>query len=217
MTLAMQAIDNYHTLVRKDIFPALPESLGRVLDFGGGVGATSGALRRAHRASYVVLADQVADEAVEGVDCGYCGDLEDEEFVRKVISEGGPFDTILALDILEHLRDPWGAVRRLQAGLAPNGVLLASIPNVNYHGLVRPLLLRGRYDLEDEGILDRTHLRWFARHGAIELMSPNGLEIEVVIPNVLGRNKWLNRVTFGRLTRFWAFQYIIRSRNRELT
>jgi 2-polyprenyl-3-methyl-5-hydroxy-6-metoxy-1,4-benzoquinol methylase len=211
----VQAVGNYHDLIRMDVFPALPETLGRVLDLGGGVGATSGALRRAHRASYVVLADLVADQAVEGVDCRYSGDLEDEAFVRKVISEAGPFDTILALDILEHLRDPWSVVRLLHVGLAPKGVIVASVPNVNHYRLVLPLVLRGRYDLEDSGILDRTHLRWFARHGAVELMSQNGLEIELVLPNIIPggrRYRWLNRVTFGLLTRFLALQYTIRAR-----
>lgn len=210
----VQAIGNYHDLVRTDVFPALPANVGRVLDLGGGVGATSGALKRAHRASYVVLVDLVADQAVEGVDRSYGGNIEDEAFLGNVVSEAGPFDTILALDVLEHLRDPWSVVRSLQAGLAPNGVIVASIPNVNHYRLVLPLVLRGRFDLQDSGILDRTHIRWFARHGAIELLSPDGLEVEVVLPNIFGgrKKKWLNRLTFGSLTRFLALQYTIRSR-----
>jgi hypothetical protein len=73
--------------------------------------------------------------------------------------------------------------------------------------------MRGRYDLADAGILDRTHLRWFAKHGATELMSSSGLEIDVVMPNI-ARPKLalLNRITFGALTRFLALQYIIRAR-----
>jgi 2-polyprenyl-3-methyl-5-hydroxy-6-metoxy-1,4-benzoquinol methylase len=209
----VRAVGSYHDLVRRDVFPALPQNVGRVLDVGGGVGATSGALKEARRASYVVVADQVADQVLGEVDRAYGGNLEDEAFVLKVLSEAGPFDTILALDVLEHLRDPWKVVRILHGGLVPNGVIVASIPNVNYHGLVLPLVLRGRYDLTDAGILDRTHIRWFAKHGAIELMSSSGLEIEVVMPNITRRkHALLNTISFGALTRFLALQYIIRAR-----
>lgn len=209
----MRAVGNYHDLIRRDVFPALPYNVGRVLDVGGGVGATSAALKQAGRASYVVVADQVVDQVLSGVDKAYSGDLENDAFVRNVISEEGPFDTILALDVLEHLRDPWNVVRLLRDGLVPNGAIAASIPNVNEYRLVLPLVMRGRYDLTDAGILDRTHIRWFAKHGAIELMSPSGLEIELVVPNILGRrNLLLNKITFGGLTRFLAAQYIIRSR-----
>jgi len=36
----------YHDLVRRDVFALLPPRLGKVLDFGGGIGATAAALRR---------------------------------------------------------------------------------------------------------------------------------------------------------------------------
>ncbi len=207
-----QPVKNYHDLVRADIFPVLPDRAGRVLDFGGGVGATGVTLKRNGRASHLVVADRVTGQLDE-VDRACLGDLESREFVAGVLAENGPFDTILALDVLEHLRDPWAIVEQLHKGLAPNGVIVVSVPNVNYHGLVLPLVLRGRYALTDSGILDRTHIRWFAKHGAIELMSPPGLAVEVVEANILGRREALvDKLTFGRLQRFLALQYLIRSR-----
>lgn len=91
---------------------------------------------------------------------------------------------------------------------------MASIPNVNYYQLVMPLLLYGRFELQDQGILDRTHLRWFTKQSAIELMSPPGLEVDTVFPNIFASRFFsrLNRLTAGRLTRFGALQYVIRAR-----
>jgi 2-polyprenyl-3-methyl-5-hydroxy-6-metoxy-1,4-benzoquinol methylase len=205
-------IESYHDLVREDVFPILPEHAGRLLDFGGGVGATGAALKRLGRASYVAIADQVAGNFDE-LDRVYSGDLENADFVAEVLADGGPFDTILALDVLEHLRDPWTVIDQLRSGLAPSGVIVASIPNVNYYGLVLPLVLRGRYSLTDSGILDRTHIRWFARHGAIELMTAPGLLVEVVSWNIPGRRAALaNKLSFGLFRRFFVLQYLIRSR-----
>lgn len=210
--LSVQPVKNYHDLVRSDVFPVLPDQLGRVLDFGGGVGATGAALKRSGRTPFVVVADRVTGQ-MNDIDRTCLGDLEDREFVTSLLTDNGPFDTILALDVLEHLRDPWSIIALLRDGLTPNGVIVASVPNVNYYQLVLPLLFRGRYVLTDSGILDRTHIRWFAKHGAMELMSAPGMSVEVVRPNIPGRRASLvNRLTFGRWQRFFAVQYLIRSR-----
>ncbi len=210
--LSVQPVKNYHDLVRADVFPLLPDRLGRVLDFGGGGGATGAALKRLGRASYVVVADRVTGQ-LNDIDRTCLGDLEDADFVKKILAERGPFDTIMALDVLEHLRDPWTTIELLHDGLTPDGVIVVSVPNVNYYQLLLPLLFRGRYTLTDSGILDRTHIRWFARHGAVELMSSPGMNVEVVRPNIPGRRgALLDKLTFGRLQRFLAVQYLIRSR-----
>jgi len=212
---SVDPVESYHDLVRVDVFPALPDYVGRVLDFGGGVGATSAALKSAGRASHVVVADQVESHLTE-VDRTYVGDLEDESFIKELISDAGPFDTILTLDVFEHLRDPWRIIRLLHDGLVSGGAIVASIPNVNCHRLVLPLVLRGRWTLTDSGILDRTHIRWFARHEAVELMSAPGLVVEEVRPNVVSRREnLLDKFSFGLLTRFLALQYVIRARRTD--
>lgn len=210
--LSVQPVKRYHDLVRADVFPMLPDQLGRVLDFGGGVGATGSALKRIGRARYVIVADRVTGQ-LDGIDRTCLGDLEDRDFVKTILDENGPFDTIMALDVLEHLRDPWTTIELLRDGLTPNGVIVVSVPNVNHYQLILPLLFRGRYTLTDSGILDRTHIRWFARHGAVELMSAPGMRVEVVRPNIPRRSSALvDKLTFGRLQRFLAEQYLIRSR-----
>lgn len=198
------------------MFSLLGKSLGRLLDVGGGIGATSATLRREGSARYAMLIDRVAEAAVEGIDDALSGDLEDPALIETAIARGGPFDTIICLDVLEHLNDPWAVVASLHRGLSPGGVLLVSVPNVNYIGLVGPLVLRGRFDLTDAGVMDRTHLRWFARHGAIELATGSGLVLEAVQANVYGRLKrTLDAATFGLLTRFLAMQYVVKARRRD--
>lgn len=206
------SVDQYHKHVRSDVFGIVPQQAGRVLDLGGGVGATGAALKRARGATHVVVADLVAGDTADGVDVAVSGNLEDPQFLRDLLDKHGPFDTILCLDVLEHLRDPWSVVETLHGGLAENGVIVASIPNINHHSLVMPLVLRGRYELQDAGLLDRTHLRWFTRASAIDMMTRSGLKLEAV-DGYLGRKKGLiNAVTFGVFARFMIMQYLIRVR-----
>ncbi len=67
----------------------------------------------------------------------------------------GSFDAIVCGDILEHLRDPDRLLRQARAWLAPDGRLIASIPNVRHHSVVRSLL-EGNWTYESAGLLDRT-------------------------------------------------------------
>jgi 2-polyprenyl-3-methyl-5-hydroxy-6-metoxy-1,4-benzoquinol methylase len=204
---------SYHDLVRRDVFSLLPDRIGAVLDFGGGIGATSAELRTAGRATHAVLFDQVGDQALPVVDTVEALDLDNQDAVRGALERTGPFDTILALDILEHLKDPWETVRLLDGALNPGGSLIVSVPNVSTSSVVFPLLFRGRFEYQDAGVLDRTHLRWFTRESAIALATSSGLRCEMVEPNISRRRaKWFNKLTFRAFERFAAVQYKIRAR-----
>lgn len=209
----MDVRETYHDLVRRDVFPLLPEHVGAVLDFGGGVGATSAELRASGRAERAVLFDQVAGNALPAVDTVEALDLNDGAAVEAALARTGPFDTILALDILEHLVDPWATVALLDKALRPGGSLIVSVPNINNLIVVVPLVFRGRFEYQDAGVLDRTHLRWFTRKSAIELATCSGMTLEATTANFSGRrNRYANNATLGLFERFFASQFKMRVR-----
>jgi len=76
------------------------------------------------------------------------------------VADEGPFDLVLALDVLEHLRDPAGLLRELHAVCTPDAALISSVPNVG-HWYPRLRFGLGRFDYDRRGILDATHLRFF--------------------------------------------------------
>jgi hypothetical protein len=63
----------------------------------------------------------------------------------------------------------------------------------------------------DEGILDRTHLRFFTRKSAQQLAAGSAFQVERCISHRPPRNKLekLNRWTFGLLDDLTAVQYLI--------
>jgi 2-polyprenyl-3-methyl-5-hydroxy-6-metoxy-1,4-benzoquinol methylase len=73
------------------------------------------------------------------------------------------FDCIVFNDVLEHMVDPWTALRATVAHLAPDGVVVASIPNVRNVKVVLRLVVLGDWTYTDMGVLDRTHVRFFTR------------------------------------------------------
>jgi 2-polyprenyl-3-methyl-5-hydroxy-6-metoxy-1,4-benzoquinol methylase len=96
---------------------------------------------------------------------------------REVPEVPGTFDAILYGDVLEHLIDPLRVLVELNRSLAPDGFVIISVPNIA-HLYIRLLLLLGRFDYIDRGILDNTHLRFFTERSLRELIADAGLWVE---------------------------------------
>ena len=75
---------------------------------------------------------------------------------------GQRYDFIVCADVLEHLSRPERVLDACRALLAPGGRLLISVPNAAYCGLLAELM-QGEFRYREEGLLDRTHLRFFTR------------------------------------------------------
>ena len=96
----------------------------------------------------------------------------------------GTFDAVVCGGVLEHLRDPAALFGRIRGWLTPGGRLVASIPNVRHHSVVRGLL-EGNWTYEAAGLLDQTHLRFFTRRSIGRLFADCGYALEGV-RSVLG-------------------------------
>jgi 2-polyprenyl-3-methyl-5-hydroxy-6-metoxy-1,4-benzoquinol methylase len=88
---------------------------------------------------------------------------------------------IVCADVLEHTVDPVAVLRQLRAAATDDAVFLVSLPNVA-HLAVRLLLLFGRFPQMERGILDRTHLHFYTRQTAIELLARTGLRVTRATP-----------------------------------
>jgi 2-polyprenyl-3-methyl-5-hydroxy-6-metoxy-1,4-benzoquinol methylase len=107
-------------------------------------------------------------EEVRAIDLDDCAELPwPEQF----------FDVVVAADVLEHLRDPNGALRLLRQRIRPGGRLIVSLPNVA-HASVRLPLLIGRFEYGRTGILDETHVHLYTFRTARELVESGGFTVE---------------------------------------
>jgi len=196
----MSIDQSYYGRERREIEPLLPANIGRVLEIGCGAGGTlrwlkqSGKAAQAYGLEYV---PEAAAKAAEVADAVQSGDIE-----ATGIPFDGQFDAILCLDVLEHLRDPWSVVQSLRQRLAPGGTLIVSVPNVRHHSVTLPLLLQGQFRYQPAGILDRTHLRFFTRESARDLLEQGGFQVTNLVAQ--GANWHRSRAVrvLGRLKMF---------------
>jgi 2-polyprenyl-3-methyl-5-hydroxy-6-metoxy-1,4-benzoquinol methylase len=111
-----------------------------------------------------------------GFDCYLQRDLEQGVDTESPALRGRKFDKILMLDVLEHLRTPERVLKDCQPLLKTTGELIVSLPNIA-NITVRLMLLTERFNYTDRGLLDRTHLRFFTRKTARELVESNGYRV----------------------------------------
>jgi SAM-dependent methyltransferase len=166
----MSDSEQYYAIERHELVAQVDPDAGRVLEIGCGFGNTSAAIKRvkhAREAWGVEVVPEVAQKAMDNpaLDRVFCGDIA---VVVNELPEDG-FSHIIAGDVLEHLIDPWASLQNLHSRLQPGGKFICSIPNIRTLSFVSKLLFTKRFEYKDSGVLDRTHLRFFARKD-IELM-----------------------------------------------
>lgn len=86
------------------------------------------------------------------------------------------FDTVLALDIIEHLKEPEAAVQKISKILKPGGKIFASTGNISFI-IIRIMLLFGFFNYGKRGILDLSHRRLFTIYTFKKLFMTYGFEI----------------------------------------
>jgi 2-polyprenyl-3-methyl-5-hydroxy-6-metoxy-1,4-benzoquinol methylase len=158
----------------------------RVLECGCATGYMSRVLaERGCRVTGVEIDPAAAEQARAFCERVVVGDLDEIDLVEVlgVPGEPGscalPFDVVVFGDVLEHLKDPLRVLRASRGLLAPDGYVVASIPNVA-HGDVRLSLLAGAFPYRPLGLLDDTHIRFFTRESIDELFDDAGFVVSEV-------------------------------------
>lgn len=139
---------------------------------------------------------------------------------------GRQFDTILLLDVLEHMSDPFGFLQQVEKLLSPSGRIVISVPNVAHWSVRFSLFFLGRFEYRSRGILDRTHLQFFSRRrfremcASLKSCSEEALgasiePVELVLPAWASKNPLFSglsrlRAAFARLVPgLMAYQHLV--------
>ena len=97
-------------------------------------------------------------------------------FPTPEVADLAPFDLVVFADSLEHIVNPWEALRVASQFLVRGGHILVSVPNVGHYSVILQQI-QGRWTYANEGLLDRSHLRFFTPATLQEALSAEGLLI----------------------------------------
>ena len=141
-----------------------------VLDVGCGFATTSQYIeQRGNRVTGIESSAEAVEVARTRISRVVQRDLQDFDPAL------GAFDVIIFADVLEHLAWPIGVLKKYLALLKPNGSVIVSLPNVGLWS-VRMQHLAGKFEYEETGVLDHTHLRFFTRRSALRMLDEAGLK-----------------------------------------
>ncbi len=158
---------------------------------------------RAERYTGIELFETAAAEARKVLTDCITGDVEHLEL------NFGPaaFDALILSEVLEHLIEPQRTLKKLVRSLRPGGLVLASSPNISHWRVIRELI-GGRFNLADQGVFDRTHMRWFTPSTFAAMFEDAGLRIESLGPVTpfSKRNEVISHLTQGRFDHLFMTQ-----------
>lgn len=203
----MSETRSYFTNVRRDIETLLPEGVSRLLDVGCGAGFTAAWLKQRYNcwAAGIEVVPSVAQIAEEnGLDQVLVGDIERMDLPIQPSS----LDLVLCLDVLEHLVNPWEVVVKLAGLLKPGGSLIVSMPNVQHYSVSMRLIF-GKWEYQAEGLLDRTHLRFFVWSTLRAMLQRAGLRIVARQSNQGIIARMVDLATFRIVKGLLAYQFLV--------
>lgn len=112
-------------------------------------------------------------------------------------------DTVLLLDVLEHMYNPWEELEFLARELPGDAQVIVSLPNIGHYSVLQALS-QGRFPYAPMGILDITHVRFFTFEGMFEMFDQTGFQVEETWILSRSPNAQIDRfpaqVDLGRLT-----------------
>ncbi|ADZ08973.1 Methyltransferase type 11 [Methanobacterium lacus] len=180
----------------------------KVLD----VGCSEGILTKKMKQNNCDVTGIELDEEASKIAEEFCNELiiGDVEFIQLDTKYEKYFDIILFADILEHLKEPSEVLTRFKKYLNDEGIIIISVPNIaNWRKRIQ--LLFGKFDYQEYGILDNTHIKFFTEKSIKEIIDDAGYKI-VKFDLTVGD---LNRFSrfFHSVGMIWpnlfAFQFLI--------
>ena len=169
--------DYYFEWARAEMAPFVPGHCRRMLEVGCGTGAFGQLLKQTREIEIWGL------EPVKAAAAKASGRLDhviNGPFDPEIKLPEGTFDCVVFNDVLEHMVAPEQALRYAKTLLSPGGTIVASIPNIRYLKVLWGLVFQGQWEYVDEGVLDKTHLRFFTKSSIMKMFQSEGYSLESI-------------------------------------
>jgi len=168
----------YHTRPRSELIQMFEFTPTRYLEIGCAAGGTIKEVKRQfpdcitigvelnkHAAKLAAEhSDIIIDQPIEAVNLESFG------------IEKGSIDSVILADVLEHMYNPWGALKAIHPYLSDHAQVLASIPNLKNLWLINEII-NNRWTYQQEGLLDITHIRFFTWPEIVKLFQETGYRV----------------------------------------
>jgi len=172
-----------HRMLEESVGPG-----GRVLDVGAGAGAMS---LRLGDAGYEMTATDLFRASFRAPGIPFVQADLNTPFACHL---PGPFDAVVALEIIEHLENPRHVLRQLRALLPKGGQLVLSTPNISNPVSQALFLRRGQYQwFSDNDYHEQGHITPLSPWTLVKALEESGFVVrqELGVGNPFARSRKL--------------------------
>ncbi len=182
-----------------------------VLDVGCGDGSLGEILKKEKNCTVygIDISSSSLNVAKKRIDKVYLLDLEKENLPVELKEK--KFDYIIITEVLEHLLFPEVMLKRIKKIADSNTEIIVTVPNILFWKN-RLKIFFGKFDYEDEGLMDRGHIHFFSWRSFCNLLNKGGFKILQIKNNIPTRGtKFLGKIFPG----LFAYQFIVKARKRD--
>ena len=192
-------MSGYYNLLRSEMLPFIPISAQKILEIGCGCAEFSSQIKKRQPCEIwgVELDQESAKKAKEIVDKVLCGDI----ILHIDTLPEAYFDCIVMNDVIEHLTDPEFVLIKLSSKLNSSGILVLSVPNVRFWKNWINFVFRKDWEYTNDGILDRTHYRFFTKKSLKRMLQQLNFEIQI-LKGINKTNTWKAKLFYPILPLF---------------
>nr|WP_321269498.1 class I SAM-dependent methyltransferase [uncultured Tolumonas sp.] len=192
----MSKLTSYHSGLRKEMVPFLPIKYSHVLEVGCGTGEFRVHLIQQHEYWGVEPVEAIANIAKEKLDKVLIGTYEQ---IIDLLPDNY-FDLVICNDVIEHMIDYDLFFLTIKSKLKKNGCLVGSIPNVRFIHNLYNVLIKKDWEYKSEGILDKTHMRFFTEVSILRILNRHEFKIQ----QFQGVNKYSGGNCFFKILTFFT-------------
>lgn len=167
--------DFYYEASRPELHKYIPTNYHTVLEVGCGRGGFSDSLSRSAEIWGVEPFSKAAEFAKLKLHRVLIGKYED---VESAIPDD-KFDLVICNDVIEHMSDDFWFLTNIRKKLRAGGTLMGSIPNIRYWPILFSLVFNKEWEYQDDGVLDRTHLRFYTIKSFPKMLTHIGYELVI--------------------------------------
>lgn len=164
---------------RAEVYPQFAHPPRRVLDIGCAHGNVGLGIKQAYGEDVYVwgveLTESSAEVARTRLDRVSAHPVE--QFSIEELEMLKTMDTVLLLDVLEHMYNPWETLAFLSKHISSDAQIIVSLPNIMNIAVMRDLT-EGYFHYTPTGLLDVTHIRFFTPYEMKRMFYQTGYRVE---------------------------------------
>jgi ubiquinone/menaquinone biosynthesis C-methylase UbiE len=172
--------NDYFNGLNKKLFLNIPSSSKKILELGCANGLLGFAYKQKNPNIHWTGVDINENAIVKSgtkLDRVLLVNLNNEKLTN--IFDKNEFDTVIIGDLLEHLLDPSTLMADLKNVMSENSNIVCCIPNMVNMQVIEKMIT-GDMSYDENGLLDKTHQRFFSVPSAFKLFLDNGFMPELV-------------------------------------